>query len=78
MTDDENVIKLSEFLKEDIPIEFSISYPAFRIDQDLHAESEIALLKKAVASLQKQVYDGYKRIMELNEELEKLKNENEE
>jgi len=78
LTDDENVINLSEFLKEDIPIEFSMSYPEFKIDQDLHAESEVALLKKAVASLQKQVYDGYKRIMELNEELEKLKNENEE
>lgn len=78
MEDDKNVINLSEFLKEDIPLEFSMSYPAFKVNQDLHEESEIKLLKETVASLQKQVYDGYKRIMKLNEELEKLKNKNEE
>lgn len=78
MEDDKNVINLSEFLKEDIPLEFSMSYPAFKVNQDLHEESEVKLLKETVASLQKQVYDGYKRIMKLNEELEKLKNKNEE
>lgn len=78
MEDDENVINLSEFIKEDIPVEFSMSYPAFTLNQDLHVDSEIALLKKTVASLQKQVYDGYKRIIELNEEISKLKNETEE
>ena len=78
MEDDKNVINLSEFLKEDIPLEFSMSYPAFKVNQDLHEESEIKLLKETVASLQKQVYDGYMRIMKLNEELEKLKNKNEE
>lgn len=78
MEDDKNVINLSEFLKEDIPLEISMSYPAFKVNQDLHEESEIKLLKETVASLQKQVYDGYKRIMKLNEELEKLKNKNEE
>ena len=78
MEDDKNVINLSEFLKEDLPLEISMSYPAFKVNQDLHEESEIKLLKETVASLQKQVYDGYKRIMKLNEELEKLKNKNEE
>lgn len=78
MDDDENVINLSEFIKEDIPVEFSMSYPAFTVNQDLQMESEIVLLKKTVATLQKQVYDGYKRIIELNEEISKLKNKTEE
>ena len=78
MDDDENVINLSEFIKEDIPVEFSMSYPAFTVNQDLQMESEIVLLKKTVATLQKQVYDGYKRIIELNEEISKLKNKTKE
>lgn len=75
MTDDKTIIELSEFKPKvtELPVGtmFSMKYPPYTLEQPNY--NEVKLLKIEVAKLQEQVYDGYKRIIELNAELHELK-----
>lgn len=76
MIDDPDIIELSDFKQPEqptIPVDtvFSMKYPTYTVETSEAIEHRI--LKETVAKLQEQVYDGYKRIMQLNLELNILK-----
>tara|TARA_B100000963_G_scaffold353234_1_gene367638 strand:+ start:1290 stop:1430 length:141 start_codon:yes stop_codon:yes gene_type:complete len=43
--------------------------------KEFNAETEVAILKNNVQNLQRQLADANKRIMQLNAEIDKIKNE---
>lgn len=76
MIDDPDIIELSDFKEPKEPTiplgtVFSMQYPTYTVETETSIEHRI--LKETVAKLQEQVYDGYKRIIELNSELNILK-----